>query len=52
MGSRSLSTGLFNVGTSEWDAGMVFMATGYVDVATEPGYLSMYYFGGQVSVSP
>lgn len=48
LGARSTSTGLFNVGTSEWDAGMVFMATGYVEVGTEPGYLSMYYFGGQV----
>jgi hypothetical protein len=48
MGSRSPSTGLFNVAGSDWDAGMVFMATGIVELESEPWHMSMYYFGGQV----
>eukprot|EP00037_Helgoeca_nana_P000056 m.19932 g.19932 ORF g.19932 m.19932 type:complete len:637 (+) comp10068_c0_seq1:208-2118(+) len=49
MGSRSPSTGLFNVAGSDWDAGMVFMATGIVELESEPWHMSMYYFGGQVT---
>lgn len=49
MGSRSLSSGLFDAAASDWDAGMVFMATGFALLPQEPHHISMYYFGGQVS---
>ena len=49
MGTRDPATGLFTGAGSEWDSGMVFMATGVAVLPSEPSHFSMYYFGGQVT---
>eukprot|EP00040_Diaphanoeca_grandis_P043763 m.10205 g.10205 ORF g.10205 m.10205 type:complete len:652 (+) comp8181_c0_seq1:20-1975(+) len=47
IGTRNPLTGIYDQGVSEWDAGMVFMATGLVQVASEPTCMSSFYFGSQ-----
>lgn len=47
MGRRSPLTGIADQGSAEWDAGMVFMGTGMVHIASEPAHATQYYFGSQ-----
>lgn len=49
MGLRNLTTGIYDTPGSEWDAGMVFMATGAYHTTTEPGHLSMLHYGTQLT---
>ena len=49
LGQRNPLSGIYDSNGAEWDAGVVFMATGGFHAAGDANHISLYYFGTQLT---